>query len=132
MFLDNRTVAIGGDLPHHRDHPPGPLRLGPWKPRADPFPKRCGDLLLSRDLPSAWPSRTPTLYTLSRDKGDPFALFEAHWADWDQRGRLVAAVGGRILAGRVTSKQTIRWRQLISTHEDRPTRMEAPDWAQHW
>jgi hypothetical protein len=152
VFLDNRTIAIGGDLPHHRDHPPGPLRLASpavWPPssvdhgwtsvgaaRSSPgyskFTKRCGDLLLGRDLREAYPSRSPTLYTLSRADGEPIALFEAHWADWDQRCRLVAAVGGRVLTGRLTRKKTLVWRELISTHEDHPVRVEAPPWAQRW
>jgi hypothetical protein len=89
-------------------------------------------VLLGRDVSSADASRSPKLYTLSHDDGEPFALFEAHWADWDQRGRLVAGVGGRILTGKVTSSDKLRWRELISTHEDRPSRMEAPHWAQRW
>jgi hypothetical protein len=100
--------------------------------RYSKWTKRFGDLLLGRDVHYADASRSPKLYTLSRSDGEPFALFEAHWADWDQRGRLAAAMGGRILTGKVTSSDKLRWRELISTHEDRPSRMEAPHWAQRW
>jgi hypothetical protein len=132
-FVDNRTVYVGADLPHHPKHPPGPLRLtSAYSRPINEFPKRSGDLILSRDLAGDCPSRTPTLYTLSAASGQLLALFEAHWADWDQRGRLVAAAGGRVLAGRLTRKRELVWRQLISTHEDRPSRMEAPEWARRW
>ena len=72
------------------------------------------------------------LYELSREGGKPVALFEAHWADFDQRGRLVATVGGRVLEGTLTKGDKLRWRQLAALHEEKPTRMEAPAWAQSW
>jgi len=107
--------------------------------------KTSGDLVLERDAKrkSSWggtvyeeylphPSRRRSLYTLYRLDGEPVALFEAHWADWDQRGRLVATVGGRVLAGKLRKNNTLLWRQLAAMHEEKPTRMEAPIWAQRW
>jgi hypothetical protein len=79
-----------------------------------------------------YPSRRRSLYTLRRKDREPAAMFEAHWADWDQQGRLVATVGGRVLAGKLTKKDELFWRQLASMQEERPTPMEAPAWAQHW
>ena len=70
--------------------------------------------------------------TLYRPDGKAAALFEAHWADWDQQGRLVATVGGRVLAGRLTKHNKLQWRQLASMQNERPAPMEAPAWAQQW
>jgi hypothetical protein len=78
------------------------------------------------------PSRRRSLYTLYRPDGEPAALFEAHWADWDREGRLVAAAGGRVLAGELTRENKLRWHQLAAMNEDQPIRMEAPGWAQRW
>ena len=107
-----------------------------WRP-ADPSSMRycssvksSGDLTLGRGGFSA--SKNPKLYMLYRASRDPVARFEAHWADWDQNGPLVVTVGGRVLAGKLTKKNELRWRQLTSMHEEKPIRMEAPDWAQHW
>jgi hypothetical protein len=77
-------------------------------------------------------SRRPSRYSLFRPGGEPVALFDAHWADWDQQGRLVATVGGRVFAGTLTRGRTLLWRQLAAMDEDRPIQMEAPGWAQHW
>jgi hypothetical protein len=155
VFFDDRSVVIGHLAPkHHPDHPPGPLRLlrpdcealpcwqsgwqGVLAPRARSrmaeYRKACGDLMLGRDVPADYhgPSRRRTLYTLYRPPGEPVTMFEAHWADWDRRGRLVAAVGGRVVAGTLMQDNRLEWRQLADLHEERPTRLEAPDWAQHW
>ena len=79
-----------------------------------------------------YPSRRRSRYTLYRSNGKPAAMFEAQWADWDQQGRLVATVGGRVLTGELGRKNKLLWRQLASMHEERPAPMEAPDWARHW
>ena len=161
VFLDGQTVLVDTSK-HHPDHPTGPLRVvsrGDLKrgdPRIDVVPcwqsgwreapkpgtnSRCkefhktsGDLTLSREIPldSIYPSRRRTLYTLYRSDDNPVALFEAHWADWDQHGRLVATVGGRVCAGKLTKQNTLLWRQLTAMNEEQPTRMEAPAWAQRW
>jgi len=73
-----------------------------------------------------------SLYTLSPADGEPITSFEAHWADLDQQGRLVATVGGRMLAGKLKKGGKPLWRQLAAMQEEQPTRMEAPEWAQHW
>jgi hypothetical protein len=76
--------------------------------------------------------RDRSLYKLYRAEGEPLATFEAHWADWDQQGRLVAAAGGRVLAGKFTRKRELLWRQLTAMNEEKPTPMETPAWAQSW
>jgi hypothetical protein len=114
-------------------------------PQFAAWKKTCGGLTLEREAKrgSAWgvtiyeeylpqPSRRRSLYTLYGSDGEPIDLFEAHWADWDRQGRLVATVGGRVLAGKLTRDRKLKWRQLAAMNEERPIRMEAPDWAQHW
>jgi hypothetical protein len=156
------TSAPSFGAKHHPDHPPGPLRvvehlvLKNGDPRSDAVPcwksgwrevrapgaatrlselrKESGGLTLGQEVPSdhSRPSRRRSLYTLYQENGDPVALFEAHWADWDQRGRLVAAVGGRVMTGTLSKNKKLAWRQLAAMNEEQPRRMEAPAWAQHW
>jgi hypothetical protein len=159
VFIDDQTVSVGASSPrHHPDHPLGPLKL--WDDRQDgdlPQPswnygwqrappasvrqsssvKSSGNLLLGRGTSAEQftASGSRKLYTIygANAYPDPLASFQAHWADWDQNGRLVATVGGRVLASKVTKKKnTLQWRQLAALHEEKPSRMEAPDWAQHW
>jgi hypothetical protein len=96
--------------------------------------KTSGELILGQDLPfgTLRPSRRRSLYTLYHLDGEPVALFEAHWADWDQRGRLVATVGGRVFEGDLAKNNKLRWRQLAAMNDELPSRMEAPRWAQRW
>jgi hypothetical protein len=111
------------------------LRYTAWR-------KTSGSLTLERgtDCERVWgemnydqyPSRRRSLYTLYRTGDEPVALFEAHWADWDQQGRLVATVGGRVFEGKLTKGFRLRWRQLAAMNEEQPSRMEAPSWAQRW
>ncbi len=155
FFIDNLTIRTGLGTPrYHPDHPPGPLKLvegydpdpalawshgwelwpAPSGTTRREFRKPFGDLILGRDAHSVdwfrpWRPREP--YALYRANGEPILQFAAHWADWDQRGRLVAAVGGRVLAGTLT-KDSIAWRQLAAMHQDQPALMETPAWAQCW
>ena len=146
---------------HHPNHPPGPLQvlthgdlskddarhnavpgwLSGWN-KAEKYQdsmgrdlvgKRSGDLVLARYAPlHLSPSRQPTLYSIYTADGRAAALFEAHWADWDQQGRLVATAGGRVLAGELTQENKLRWGQLASMHDDRPAPIAAPAWARSW
>jgi len=91
------------------------------------------DVILGRKVGmDVYPSRRRTQFTIYRSHDEPLALFEAHWADWDQGGRLVAMVGGRVLAGKLTAKNKLVWRQIASMQEEKPARIEAPSWAQRW
>ena len=157
VFLDNNTVRIAtstlswGAISHPA-HPKGPLNVveahslpksdarrdaapscrsgwltvspaGTWK-------KICGDLTLetTREFRGG---HDRSFYHVYRVLGHPLATFEAQWADWDQKGRLVATVGGRVLAGKL-AKTRVLWRQLIALNEEKPAPMEAPHWAQRW
>jgi hypothetical protein len=114
-------------------------------PRYSAWRKRSGGLVLEREAKhrDVWggmeyegylpyPSRRRARYTLYRQDGEPVALFEAHWADWDQEGRLVATVGGRVLDAKITKDGELKWRQLAAMNDEQPERMEAPKWAQKW
>jgi hypothetical protein len=109
------------------------------------FRKTSGDFTLEREElrkvesngtvfynPVYWPSRRGARYTLTHSNGQPPILFEAHWADWDQRGRLVATVGGRVLEGSLTQDGKLLWRQLAAFQDEKFAPMVAPEWAQHW
>lgn len=104
-------------------------RLAAWR-------KTVGNLCLQRAVDLAhdkFPSRHPSLYAISKaDRSADLAAFEAHWADFDQRGRLVAAAGGSILEGKIDRHHGLRWRRLAAFNEDRPERVQTPEWAQHW
>jgi hypothetical protein len=98
--------------------------------------KTVGNLCLDRATgrgEDLFPSRQRSRYTIyKRDENTELARFEAHWADFDQRGRLVAAAGGRILEGKFDRRHGLRWRQLAAFQDEQPERMEAPEWARHW
>jgi len=151
IFKDNRTLTIGyGNA--HPNHPPGPLRvvdswpgatrswMTGWTAVAAPcnkhmpeaFRKTLGSWTLERRAQERYPWRKPSLYTLYRNADQPVALFEAQWSDFDQRGRLVATAGGRVLGAKLRKKNDLDWRELAAFHEERPERMEAPAWAQRW
>jgi hypothetical protein len=160
VFLDDKTVALvtGPGGTHHPDHPPGPLQvfahgalaendprltmkpcfevgwegpLTPVKPSRDylPWSKSIGSLVLKRG--GAFPFRSPQQFLLCGPKADSVESFKAHWADFDQQGRLVATVGGRILAGEVVRRR-LGWRQLAALQDETPVPVAAPAWAQHW
>lgn len=107
--------------------------LAGWK-------KTVGKLCLARSLDrevaggeDAFPSRRRVRYTLfDRDETRVLAEFEAHWADFDQRDRLVATVGGRILTGAIDRHRGLQWRELAGFQDEKPERMEAPEWARRW
>jgi hypothetical protein len=153
VFVDDQTVrvnALHDSAPTHPDHPLGPLKQldrtddgspsREWQ-RAKPPRIRLSCSVKSRHDPSRGPwfydfsrSVSRDTYTIFRaDKsGEPIASFDAYWADLDQSGRLVATVGGRVLAGTLNSKDQLHWRELANLSREKPARMEAPDWAKHW
>jgi hypothetical protein len=107
-----------------------------FDPRLAAWRKTVGNLCLDRamdrgeDLFPSWRLSRYTLY--KRDESTELERFEAHWADFDQRGRLVAAAGGRILEGKVDRHHGLRWRQLAAFQDEKPKPMEAPEWARRW
>ena len=98
--------------------------------------RNSGNLCLSRAVnrgEDPFPSRSRSRYLIyQRDGQTEMARFQAHWADFDQRGRLVAAVGGRILEGQIDGRHGLRWRQLAAFQDERPEQSKAPAWAQRW
>lgn len=107
-----------------------------FDPLLSAWHKTEGNLCLNRAVgrgEDLFPSRSPSCYTIYKpDAQTELARFEAHWADFDQQGRLVAAVGGRILEGRIDRHRGLRWRQLAAFQDERPERIRTPEWAQHW
>lgn len=95
-----------------------------------------GNLCLDRKVnrgEDRFPSQRPSRYTIYKlDAQTELARFEAHWADFDQRGRLIAAVGGRILVGKIDRHHGLRWRQHAAFQDEKPEQVRAPVWAQHW
>lgn len=103
-------------------------RLAAWR-------KVVGNLVLTRaaDRHDRFPSRHPSVYEITNtNTGAEVALFEAHWADFDQRGRLVAAVGGRILAGKIDRRHGLRWHELAAFQDEKPEKVKTPPWAMRW
>jgi hypothetical protein len=98
--------------------------------------KTVGNLCLDRAMERGedlFPTRQRSRYTIyERDENTELARFEAHWADFDQRGRLVAAAGGRILEGQFDRRHGLQWRQLAVFQDEKPERIEAPEWARRW
>lgn len=148
VFAGNTKVMIAASPKTHPDHPLGPLEVVEddwgktvpcwhrgWMVRGDVWRKVQDDVALERALPGTWgwsPDRYGVAYMLSRKDGEPIEVFKAHWADFDQRGRLVAAVGGRILAAKIGPGSGLKWRQLADFSAETPERMEAPVWARTW
>lgn len=56
-------------------------------------------------------------------------LSHATWADFDQRGRLVVAIGGRILAADEGDR---KFRELADFNDCVPAPFESPAWAREW
>lgn len=158
VFLDDRTLWIHEGGSTHPDHPHGPLSVvrtadpalvtGPgWRrgwsgilapgatTRMIAWIKPVGRLILERQVdshydPYPYRGKQRSLFTLLHNNGKVIAMFEADWADCDQRERLVATAGGRVLVGEV--KRKLRWRQIADVHEERCESIVAPAWAQEW
>ena len=107
-----------------------------FDPRLAAWRKKVGGLCLQRATDRGeemFLSRRRSRYTIFKgDERTELAGFEAHWADFDQRGRLVAAVGGRILEGKIDRHHGLRWRQLAAFQDQKPERMEPLEWAARW
>lgn len=65
-------------------------------------------------------------------EGADFALKGAEWADWDKRGRLVFAQGGRIFAQNAEAIGKEPPQALLDLNGSKPEPVEAPDWAKRW
>jgi len=104
-------------------------RVAAWR-------KTVGNLCLSRAVDRGhdkFPSFHPCLYMISKgDDGTELAVFEAHWADFDQRGRIVAAAGGRIQEGKLDRHHGLRWRQLAAFQDEQPELVKTPISAARW
>ena len=107
-----------------------------FDPLLSAWRKATGNLCLERAVgrgEDPFPSRRRSCFTIyNQDAQTELARFEAHWADFDQHGRLVAAVGGRILEGKIDRHHGLRWRQLAEFQNESPEQVRSPEWAQRW
>lgn len=152
--------SLSGWPSHHPDHPPGPLQVltygdlakGDSRRNARPgwlngwiqeenfhdgtgrkeVRKLSSGLQLARYAPLQYaPSRAPVLYTVYNSDGTAMSCFEAHWADWDRRGRLLATAGGHVFSGEM-SRTELLWDELAAMTDDRPSPLESPAWSRTW
>jgi hypothetical protein len=91
---------------------------------------RSGDLTLIMTQREGEPSRQrgrPTVEFAVRSEPELelYALADATWADWDQRGRLVLAQQGRLLSWEPPNTFTT----IADLTSQVPESIEAPDWA---
>jgi hypothetical protein len=59
-------------------------------------------------------------------------LKDVHWADLDQRGRLVYAKEGKLFAAVSRRGVEIEASELVDFNSSRPEKTKSPDWARHW
>lgn len=111
-------------------------RLTAFDPLLKAWRKAEGRYCLERQLPrgeDVFPSRVRAHYVIYKGDGETeLASFRAHWADFDQSGRLVATKDGRILAADIHRHHGLRWIELADFSAEKPVTFAAPDWAQHW
>ena len=151
IFIDNCSVLIEASGREHPGHPFGPLHVveyssltaddplhnavpgwrNGWEGAADAQRKSSGALILERNSKIST-THFGCRYSLHSTDGHLIAKFRAHWADFDQEGRLVATVNGHVLTGEITKNHNLQWRQLAAMEDEQPTLMEAPAWAQTW
>ncbi len=85
------------------------------------------------DRYSIYPGRKGGRYTLQRASGEPIASFQAHWADFDFDGRLVACSGGHLCSAHIGVGSTpLIWSELASLAAERFSHLVAPEWAKRW
>lgn len=68
---------------------------------------------------------------LSAAQGRSDLLRDAEWADWDRRGRLLFARGGKLFAADVTGPD-VPVRELADFNDMTPEAIEPPGWAKVW
>ena len=134
-FIDNDTVLVGSDATHPK-HPADRLRvetghcLSPDQKRERDGWFRGDDKQWRKPNTAAklmltTPNRTYDQrnrlmpYSLSHTKsGEVKFQFEAHWADWDQHGRLISAQGGQLLSIALTGRRIPEWSLLADFTAD--------------
>lgn len=90
-----------------------------------------GDELLVRTTSSVRHNDV-SRYKIQWPDGEALRIPDATWADWDQRGRLVYAVGGRLFASTIDESRAIHPSLLADFTANKFEQVEAPDWARTW
>lgn len=70
-------------------------------------------------------------FWLRRETGEEVPIADAEWADWDQRGRLVFARGGKLYAGALKEGRLVE-RELVDLNPNTPVEVAPPAWAKRW
>ncbi|MEM7164609.1 MAG: hypothetical protein AAF581_04055 [Planctomycetota bacterium] len=81
---------------------------------------------------TAYPQFRYNEYTLTSPGGQVVVLNDIPWAEWDQRGRLVAARKGCVLAASPEEAVAGEWTELIDLSPNKPNRRKSPSWARSW
>ncbi len=71
-------------------------------------------------------------FSLRDAAGRTTSLGDAEWADWDQRGRLAFARGGKLWAAEPVSAADLRIRELADFDPQKPAPVKCPEWARKW
>jgi len=90
--------------------------------------------LVLRDLSDGVLANRPFHFSVVyANTGEELLQFQADWADWDQRGQLAYAAGGKLW--RVTFPPRGRApesREIADFNNRKPDPQPSPEWAKHW
>lgn len=56
----------------------------------------------------------------------------ASWADWDQHGRLIYAVDGKLMTGTIDDGGNLVESEIVNLNLSEPVSLPTPDWASTW
>lgn len=70
--------------------------------------------------------------TMFLAEGADIDLSGAEWADWDQRNRLVYAVGGALFVADFNQTSSPQGKQIADFNDQRFQAIKSPAWAAHW
>jgi hypothetical protein len=74
----------------------------------------------------------PPIYTVRATNGSHHPIPGAEWADWDHRGRLLFARGGKLFAVEPGQTGLNGARELIDLNGNKFEPVVAPEWAKTW
>jgi hypothetical protein len=113
-----KRLGIAGDYPQELDKPDASGRRA----------------LVVRDLSDATLRKRPFWFdVVYQSTGEELLSFEADWADWDRRGRLAYAAGGKLWRVDFPSRgRTPKVREIADFNEAKPDPQPSPDWARRW
>ena len=69
---------------------------------------------------------------VDREGGSRTRIERASWADWDQQGRLVFAVDGKLMSALIDKSGSLSHHKLLDLNPSTPAPAPAPEWATKW